>query len=139
MVRIDPNNRIVLTPPARSATSARAEGFKLPETPKEPQASAPQAMAAATSLDALLALQGVEERPARRRRVIRRGRALLDGLDEIRLALLSGGLSDPVLDRMEAVLAEARERGEKGLDALLDDVELRVRVELAKRGRFPPG
>ena len=43
------------------------------------------------------------------------------------------------LDRMSAMLAEVRERSLPGLDALLDDIELRVRVELAKAGRYLPG
>jgi hypothetical protein len=35
------------------------------------------------------------------------------------------------------MLDEVRERSLPGLDAVLDDIELRVKVELAKFGRFP--
>jgi hypothetical protein len=35
------------------------------------------------------------------------------------------------------LINQAREQGDPGLDELLDDIELRARVELAKRGRFP--
>jgi hypothetical protein len=34
-------------------------------------------------------------------------------------------------------VGQARAQSEPGLDALLDDIELRARVELAKRGLFP--
>jgi hypothetical protein len=40
------------------------------------------------------------------------------------------------LNQLMAVLTQARERSEPGLDALLDDIELRARVELAKRGLY---
>jgi hypothetical protein len=46
-------------------------------------------------------------------------------------------LSASKLDLLMALIGEARERSEPGLDALLDDIELRARVELAKRGRYP--
>jgi hypothetical protein len=35
------------------------------------------------------------------------------------------------------MLAEIRERSLPELDAVLDDIDLRVQVELAKFGRFP--
>lgn len=94
-------------------------------------------MHAATGIDAILALQAVDEPLTGRRKAARRGASLLDILDEVRADLLIGRISADSLDRMTLVLAEARERSLPGLDALLDDIELRVRVELAKYGRFP--
>lgn len=37
-----------------------------------------------------------------------------------------------------ALLQQAKTRTEAGLDALVADIELRVRVELAKLGKSPP-
>lgn len=91
----------------------------------------------ATGIDAILALQAVDEPLTGRRKAVRRGASLLDLLDEMKTDLLVGRVSADRLDRMSAILAEARERSGPGLDALLDDIELRVRVELAKFGRFP--
>ena len=58
-------------------------------------------------------------------------------LDAIKTDLLVGAVSDGRLNQLMAIIGQARERTEPGLDALLDDIELRARVELAKRGLFP--
>lgn len=92
---------------------------------------------AATGIDAILALQAVEEPLSGRKKALRRGASLLDLLDEIKADLLVGHVSADSLDRMTAMLSQLRERSLPGLDSLLDDIELRVRVELAKFGRFP--
>jgi hypothetical protein len=92
---------------------------------------------AATGIDAILALQAAEGPLSKRKKAVRRGASLLDSLDEIKTDLLIGRIDAGRLDRMAAILAEARERSLPGLDALLDDIELRVRVELAKFGRYP--
>jgi hypothetical protein len=94
-------------------------------------------MQAATGIDAILALQAVDEPLTGRKKALRRGASLLDMLDDIKADLLIGRISAERLDLMSAMLSEIRERSLPGLDAVLDDIELRVRVELAKFGRFP--
>lgn len=107
------------------------------DAPARVAGSAPaQAM---TGIDAILALQAAEGPLTGRKKAVRRGASLLDSLDEMRTDLLIGRIDPERLDRMTAVLSEARERSLPGLDALLDDIELRVRVELAKAGRYPAG
>jgi hypothetical protein len=89
-------------------------------------------IAALASLDAVLALQGLPDAAERRRRAVRHGHALLDGLEELRLALLDGSLPPATLRQ----LARRREPlGEAQLDAVLDEIELRAAVELAKLER----
>lgn len=95
-------------------------------------------MQAAAGIDAILALQAVDGPLTGRKKAVRRGASLLDTLDEIKSDLLIGRISADRLDHLTVLLSEARERSLPGLDALLDDIELRVRVELAKFGRFPP-
>lgn len=92
---------------------------------------------AAAGIDALLALQAVDGPLTGRRKAVRRGASLLDMLDEIKTDLLIGRVSAERLDRLTATLSEMREQSMPGLDSLLDDIELRVRVELAKFGRYP--
>ena len=91
-----------------------------------------------TGLDAILALQAVGSPTDKKRRSVRRGATLLDNLEAIKADLLVGHTGGDRLDALIGELGEMRERVDPGLDAVLDDIELRVRVELAKLGRFPP-
>lgn len=93
---------------------------------------------AMTGIDSILALQAVEEPLTAKKKALRRGASLLDMLDEIKTDLLLGGVSADSLDAMATMLSQMREKTMPGLDSLLDDIDLRVRVELAKFGRFPP-
>jgi hypothetical protein len=62
------------------------------------------------------------------------GRRLLDTLDELKLALLQDGGEPNVLAGLAQRINEKREpTGDAGLDETLDAIELRARVELAKR------
>ena len=80
-----------------------------------------------------MALQSAEDPLEKRRRVERRGRQLLDGLDRLKLDLLEGGDPRATLERLKAVLESERENsGELELESLIDQIELRVEVELAK-------
>ena len=92
---------------------------------------------ASSGIDALLALQAVEDPLFAKRKAVRRGTNLLDTLDAIHADLLTGQVSEGRLNALMALVTSARERGLAGLDALLDDIELRARVELAKFGRYP--
>ena len=94
-------------------------------------------IASTAGLDAILALQAVDGPLQGKKKAVRRGQSLLDTLDEIKADLLLGRVSFERLDRLASMLDDVRERSLPGLDAVLDDIELRVRVELAKFGRFP--
>lgn len=62
-----------------------------------------------------------------------RAEDLLDRLDEIRDGILHGALSRQRLDDLVQNLADRRENNaDPRLAALLDDIELRAKVELAK-------
>ena len=76
-----------------------------------------RAPAAATSgtrsiggIDALLALQGVDEPGERRRKAVKRGRSALDALDALKIGLLSGTFDTGALARLKAVTASLRNR-----------------------------
>jgi hypothetical protein len=85
-----------------------------------------------TSLDSLLALQEVGERDAR---PFKRGEETLDLLDDIRHGLLMGGIPLSKMTALTRVIA-----GERGhvsdpeLAQILDEIDLRAQVELAKYG-----
>ena len=86
-------------------------------------------------IDALLALQGVEEPGERRKKAVRRGRGALDALDALKLGLLSGTLDTGALARLKSAGAGLAEpTGDPGLDTVMAEIALRVEVELAKVG-----
>ena len=86
-------------------------------------------------IDALIALQGIEEPAERRRRAVKHGRRALDALDELKLGLLSGTLDQRTLLRLKSVAADLGDgSGDDKLDSVLAEIDLRVAVELAKAG-----
>jgi len=100
-------------------------------------ASAQQAAASAAtqSLSALLAVQEAGDAMERRRRAVRRGQDLLDQLGTIQQGLLLGTLGPAQLRRLAQMLKDERpETPDPRLSAILDDIELRAAVELAKLG-----
>jgi hypothetical protein len=80
-----------------------------------------------------MALQGVESATERRRRAVRRGGTLLDRLEELKLALLSGEAGEATLERLSRSLREDRpEDPDPVLTGVLEQIDLRAAVELAK-------
>lgn len=88
---------------------------------------------ALSGVDALVALQTVDgDKPGRRRARERAGR-ILDSLDELRIALLDGRLSEGQLQRLvTSIAAERTLTDDPRLNDLLDEIDLRAQVELAK-------
>lgn len=87
-------------------------------------------------LDALLALQEVPDALAGRAQARRHGELLLDILDQIRLDILAGRVPRARLEQLSAQLARRREAtDDPQLTAIIDQIELRAAVELAKMER----
>jgi hypothetical protein len=103
------------------------------ETPRNTAATG--SLRAISTVDALIALQGVEDPRERKKRAVAKGRSALDVLDTLKLALLDGSVDGATLARLK-VAAEGLtdESGDPGLNTLLGEIELRVAVELAKAG-----
>ncbi len=101
-----------------------------------PPVSAVSGGAALAPVDALLALQEVSDDPGGRNRGRRHGEALLDHLDERHLGLLSGRMSLGALVRLSAMVAAKHGQvDDPRLAQILDQIEIRAAVELAKLGR----
>lgn len=135
-MKVSGPSRSTPSQPGRGSAGTASGGFSIAGT----GSSAPAAKAAATSatagvagVSALMALQAVDDPLERRRRNIRRGTGLLDRLDELKLALLSGESGQGALEGLRRGLAQAREAfPEPDLDAVLEQIDLRAQVELAK-------
>ena len=135
-MRIYGPNGTTLGTPTSSPRKTSSSGFTLPDTTTAQETRAATAPKASANIDALLALQGIEEDPAeRRKRGVARGRGALDVLDDLKIGLLSGNLTPATISRLrDAAAALKTQSGDPGLDSVLSEIELRVEVELAKAG-----
>jgi hypothetical protein len=107
---------------------------------EEPARAATAAAAPRTlgGIDALIALQGLDDLPERRRRGLKRGRRALDALEALKLALLTGPADSAALASLKvAAGALGESSGDPGLDSVLAEIALRAEVELAKLGLAP--
>jgi hypothetical protein len=137
-MRIYGPNGTTLGSPAASTRRTSSSGFALPDAASAPESRAVAAPKAAANIDALLAMQGIEEDPVeRRKRSVQRGKGALDVLDALKIGLLSGNFDTSTMSRLRDAAANLKSpSGDPGLDAVLSEIELRVEVELAKAGQF---
>jgi hypothetical protein len=119
-----------------AGSSSAASGF---EPIMTPAASGPAGVSAGgavsriSSVDALIALQEVGGPLERRRRATGRASRILDALDTLKLELLEGGLTASVVEAlMRAVRDQRALTDDPRLEGVLDEIETRAAVELAK-------
>jgi Class II flagellar assembly regulator len=134
-MRVEGTNRTALSASPAAARRAPGGAFSLA------QSEAPQAQSAAVALrtlggiDALIALQGVEDPAERKHRAVKHGRRALDALDELKIGLLAGTLDQSTMLRLKSAASDLRDgSGDDRLDQVLAEIDLRVAVELAKAG-----
>lgn len=84
------------------------------------------------AVDALLGLQEVADATDHSSRGILHGTEMLDVLEDIRRGLLLGTISQSRLQTLAQLLKNRKDQPDPVLDEILDDIELRARVELAK-------
>lgn len=132
--------RIELKPPTAPASRRRdvksgsgsGPEFSVGVSEDQP-ASAPAAARPLSSVDGLFQLQELPDALTERRRAVQRAGSLLDRLDELRLALLSGSLPMSQIAELQRVVTSARGTlDDPRLIEVLDEIDLRARVELAK-------
>jgi len=135
LMRIEAPNRAGVATSPIAARRASNGGFSLGQS-EAPQSQGPAvALRTVGGIDALLALQGVEDPMERRRRAVKHGRRALDTLDELKIGLLAGTLDHGIMLRLKSVAADLHDgSGDDRLDQVLAEIDLRVAVELAKAG-----
>ena len=85
------------------------------------------------SVDSLLALQASDDAGARHGQAMARGEALLDRLDALRIDILQGRIPAPRLQELAQLVRVRRAAvDDPKLAEVLDEIELRTEVELAK-------
>lgn len=139
-MKIDRLSTIGTSPSRRNersgSTKSNAFARALSSDGEAPPASTVSGGAALGPVDALLALQEVSEDPGGRNRGRRRGEELLDSLDDLRLGLLAGSLPLAAIERLAAMVSAKRGQvDDPRLTEILDEIEIRAAVELAKLGR----
>lgn len=93
---------------------------------------------AADSLGALVSLQESPDAPGGRSKGVVQAESMLDSLEDIRHGLLLGRIPRRQLDRLAKTLADSRERtADPRLREILNDIEIRAAVELAKLDQGP--
>ena len=137
-MRIYGPNGTTLGSPAGNIKRTSSSGFSLPDDAAATAGTrATVAPKASANIDALLAMQGIEDPVERRKRSVQRGKGALDVLDDLKIGLLSGNFDASTISRLRSAAANLKSSsGDPGLDAVLSEIELRVEVELAKAGQF---
>lgn len=125
--------------PAGGGFASHLRGAAGSDTTDSPSGvDAPTSLA---GLEGLLAAQSVDADAGGgrgRQRMIRHGEDLLDRLEEVRRGLLLGSVPKARLAELARMVRSKREAGvDPHLSAILDEIELRAEVELAKLMRRP--
>lgn len=131
-MKIDPTVSRSTAGVRRSGASASSGGFAKVLGDAGP-ATAASGGSPLSGINAVLSLQEVDDPLVGRGRARKRGELLLDRLEEIRMGLLMGRIPRARLEELSTMVQATRERcDDERLNAVLDDIELRAAVELAK-------
>ena len=134
-MRIYGPNGTALAATPMAARRSGSGSFTVSEQESPRRSAVPTSLRAISTVDALIALQGVEDPTERKKRAVIKGRNALDVLDSLKLGLLDGGVDQTVLARLKVASEGLTETsGDAGLDLVLGEIDLRVAVELAKAG-----
>jgi hypothetical protein len=97
------------------------------------RAAAVSAPGPLTALDSILTLQGMDDSMSGRSKGLQHGEHLLDMLDQVRDGLLAGGIPRSTLNRLAVAVGRRHDNfADPKLQDVLDQIELRAHVELAK-------
>lgn len=138
--RTDRPSRPVAPGRAKRSQAADSAAFAR-ELERGEDVAMPASAAPVTAVNPLFALQEVEETPDAtegRRRARARGTALLDELDNIRHELLIGAITPARLRVLAHLVKTERPKiDDPRLIEVMDEIDLRVQVEIAKWSQDP--
>jgi hypothetical protein len=133
-MRINATNAAAMAVSPPALRRAGTDAFAVSEDTAARPLDASAGLRTVGGIEALMALQGIEDPLERRRYAVKRGRVALDALDELKIGLLGGALPLAILTKLQAAAAYLKQQGsgDSRLDSVLDEIELRVEVEIAK-------
>jgi hypothetical protein len=134
VIKVDGTRPLDNVRSARGKPASASGGTFAPVFAEETRSNAPvSASTPLSGVDALIALQEMADPLNGRSKAARRGRDMLDLLDEVRAGLLDGQVSRSTLNSLTALVSVQREDFvDPHLAEVLDEIDLRARVELAK-------
>ena len=116
----------------RKAPSSASGGFSVSDVP-DTHAQIVAGPGPIAALDSILMLQGMEDSTQGRSKGLAHGEQLLDLLDSVRDGLLAGGIPRATLNKLAVAVTRRHEAfSDPRLQDVLDQIELRAHVELAK-------
>lgn len=136
-MRIERPGRIERTAPSkRAGSTSAAGGFSGLLDSSDATATARTGGSLPVALvGSLTALQEADDAAGRRSRGLQRGHDLLDMLEGVQRGLVLGTLNVTQMQNIAARVRSHERPDDPVLANLLDEIELRVEVELAKYGR----
>jgi len=133
--KIDGLGQIRTPQPVKRAAKSDASGGTVfaKHLDEDSDVSATSGVVSANSVSGILGVQEVDDALAHASKGKRRAQDILDKLDDLRLQLLAGGISREKLLQLSHMVSTRRSQiKDPRLAALLDEVDLRAQVELAK-------
>lgn len=116
----------------KAPATGAGSGFSVSETPESHGqiVAGPGPIAA---LDSILMLQGLDDSTEGKSKAVAHGEQLLDLLDSVRDGLLAGEIPRATLNKLAAAVTRRHDSfADPKLQDVLDQIELRAHVELAK-------
>jgi hypothetical protein len=118
---------------AGGGASSSDSSFKVSDSADAPRAQVVSGPSPLAAVESILTLQGIDDSTSGRSKGLAHGERLLDMLDEVRDGLLAGGIPRATLNRLATAVSKRQEGfNDPKLQNVLDEIELRARVELAK-------
>lgn len=134
-MRIEKPKDLARTKKKSSASQVNSSGEKFTLGMPTPAATLTGAQATSNinNIGALLSAQEVDSSKIQAKAAVKRGTDMLDMLDQLKVGLLNGRVSPTTLNRLKTLATNSQNLdSHKNLKKVLNSIELRAEVELAK-------
>jgi hypothetical protein len=135
-MKIDPTTPLNTSSTRRAGKARKSAGsseFARQVSETENETTPAAAVSSSVAVNPLISVQEVADATSGAAKAKAQAEAMLDRLDELRMALLTGRISRERLNGLVRLARTSREPNlDSRLNAVLDEIELRAKVELAK-------